>query len=49
LVLLSAGSYGNVLRILAPLVITDEQFEEGLAVMESAMASVGLIEATVPA
>jgi 4-aminobutyrate aminotransferase / (S)-3-amino-2-methylpropionate transaminase / 5-aminovalerate transaminase len=49
LVLLSAGSYGNVLRILAPLVITDEQFEEGLAVMESAMASVGLIEATVSA
>jgi 4-aminobutyrate aminotransferase / (S)-3-amino-2-methylpropionate transaminase / 5-aminovalerate transaminase len=46
LVVLTAGTYSNVLRILAPLVITDEQFEEGLAVMESAIASVGLAQAT---
>jgi 4-aminobutyrate aminotransferase / (S)-3-amino-2-methylpropionate transaminase / 5-aminovalerate transaminase len=48
-VLLSAGSYGNVLRILSPLVITDEQFEEGLSVMEAAMASVGLVESSISA
>jgi len=49
LVLLSAGSYGNVLRILSPLVITDEQFEEGLSVIESAIASVGFVESSVSA
>jgi 4-aminobutyrate aminotransferase / (S)-3-amino-2-methylpropionate transaminase / 5-aminovalerate transaminase len=49
LVLLSAGSYGNVLRILSPLVITDEQFEEGLSVIEAAMASVGLVESSISA
>jgi 4-aminobutyrate aminotransferase/(S)-3-amino-2-methylpropionate transaminase len=31
---LSAGVYSNVLRFLAPLVITDEQLEEGLDVLE---------------
>jgi 4-aminobutyrate aminotransferase / (S)-3-amino-2-methylpropionate transaminase / 5-aminovalerate transaminase len=40
LILLSAGSYGNVLRVLVPLVITDEQFEEGLDIFEAALASV---------
>ncbi len=40
LILLSAGSYGNVLRLLVPLVITDEQFDEGLDVLEAALASV---------
>jgi 4-aminobutyrate aminotransferase/(S)-3-amino-2-methylpropionate transaminase len=42
LLLLSAGAYGNVLRILMPLVITDEQLEEGLAILEESMkAAVG--------
>src|SRR5215471_2638505 len=40
LILLSAGSYGNVVRVLVPLVISDEQFDEGLAVLEAALASV---------
>jgi 4-aminobutyrate aminotransferase / (S)-3-amino-2-methylpropionate transaminase / 5-aminovalerate transaminase len=40
LILLSAGSYGNVLRLLVPLVISDEDFEEGMAVVEAAFASV---------
>jgi 4-aminobutyrate aminotransferase/(S)-3-amino-2-methylpropionate transaminase len=40
LIVLSAGTYDNVLRLLVPLVISDEQFEEGLAVLESAIASV---------
>ncbi|KAB2490302.1 4-aminobutyrate--2-oxoglutarate transaminase [Priestia endophytica] len=34
LLLLSAGVYGNVLRVLMPLVITDEQLEQGLSLME---------------
>lgn len=40
LILLSAGSYGNVLRLLVPLIISDEQFDEGLAVLESSLAHV---------
>jgi 4-aminobutyrate aminotransferase/(S)-3-amino-2-methylpropionate transaminase len=37
LILLSAGLYGNCIRILVPLVITDEQLEEGLNVLESVL------------
>jgi 4-aminobutyrate aminotransferase/(S)-3-amino-2-methylpropionate transaminase len=40
LIVLSAGSYGNVIRLLAPLIITDEQFDEGLTVLEAALGSV---------
>jgi 4-aminobutyrate aminotransferase/(S)-3-amino-2-methylpropionate transaminase len=32
---ISAGSYGNVIRLLMPLVITDEQMNEGLDVLEA--------------
>lgn len=32
-----AGTYGNVIRFLAPLVITDEQLEKGLEIMEAAI------------
>ncbi|WP_340105759.1 aspartate aminotransferase family protein [Rhodohalobacter sp. 8-1] len=34
LVLLSAGTHKNVLRILSPLVITDEQLDNGLSILE---------------
>jgi 4-aminobutyrate aminotransferase/(S)-3-amino-2-methylpropionate transaminase len=34
LVVLVCGSYGNVVRILAPFVITDDQLEKGLDIME---------------
>ena len=37
LIVESAGTYGNVIRFLAPLVITDEQLETGLAIMEQAI------------
>jgi len=40
LILLAAGSYGNVLRLLVPLVITDAEFDEGLAILDAAFASV---------
>ena len=35
-----AGSYGNILRLLMPLVITDAQFDEALAVLGAGIASV---------
>jgi 4-aminobutyrate aminotransferase/(S)-3-amino-2-methylpropionate transaminase len=37
LILLSAGTYGNVVRILVPLTVEDAVLEEGLAVMEQAL------------
>jgi 4-aminobutyrate aminotransferase / (S)-3-amino-2-methylpropionate transaminase / 5-aminovalerate transaminase len=40
LILISSGTYGNVLRVLVPLIVTDEQFEEGLNVFEAALASI---------
>jgi 4-aminobutyrate aminotransferase/(S)-3-amino-2-methylpropionate transaminase len=40
LITITAGTYGNVIRLLVPLVITDEQMDEGLDVLESALASV---------
>ena len=39
LVLLSCGNFSNVIRALMPLVITDEQLERGLAIMEEGLAS----------
>jgi 4-aminobutyrate aminotransferase/(S)-3-amino-2-methylpropionate transaminase len=38
LILLTAGGYGNVIRHLVPLVITDEQLDRGLKILEEAMA-----------
>ncbi len=38
-VALSAGTYGNVIRLLPPLVITDEQLADGLAVLSAAVRS----------
>jgi 4-aminobutyrate aminotransferase/(S)-3-amino-2-methylpropionate transaminase len=38
LLTLSCGSYGNVIRILAPLVITEPQLDKGLAILEEAIA-----------
>jgi 4-aminobutyrate aminotransferase/(S)-3-amino-2-methylpropionate transaminase len=40
LIVLSAGSYGNVIRLLMPLVMSDDQFEEALGVLEAALAAV---------
>jgi 4-aminobutyrate aminotransferase/(S)-3-amino-2-methylpropionate transaminase len=37
-VALSTGSFSNVVRVLMPLVITDEQFDEALDVLEAAIA-----------
>ena len=40
LITITAGTYGNVMRILVPLTVTDTQFEEGLDVIEAALAHV---------
>jgi 4-aminobutyrate aminotransferase/(S)-3-amino-2-methylpropionate transaminase len=40
LIVLSAGSYSNVIRALMPLVITDAQMDEALAVLESSLQTV---------
>ena len=40
LIMITAGTFNNVIRILVPLVVTDQQFDEGLAVLEAALASV---------
>jgi len=37
-ILVTAGSYGNVVRVLMPLVITDAQMDESLDVMETGLA-----------
>jgi 4-aminobutyrate aminotransferase/(S)-3-amino-2-methylpropionate transaminase len=39
LIVLSAGTYGNVIRTLMPLVISDEELMEGLDVLEKALQS----------
>ena len=39
LVIITAGSYGNVIRLLMPIVITDAQMSEALDVLETALAS----------
>jgi len=40
LITITAGSYSNVIRVLVPLVVTDEQLNEGLDVLEAALQTV---------
>ncbi|KPK11136.1 MAG: 4-aminobutyrate aminotransferase [Anaerolineae bacterium SG8_19] len=40
LVILTCGSYGNIIRVLAPFVITDDQLEKGFAIMEEGLAAI---------
>ena len=41
-VLIAAGTFGNVVRFLTPLVISDDELDEGLEVMTSCLAAVAL-------
>jgi len=41
LVTITAGSYGNVIRLLMPLVVTDAQMDEAMDVLEAALGHVG--------
>jgi len=40
LVILTCGSHGNIIRILAPLVIPDKQLEKGLAILEQGLTQI---------
>jgi 4-aminobutyrate aminotransferase/(S)-3-amino-2-methylpropionate transaminase len=37
---LTCGTYGNVIRLLPPLIISDEQLNDGLSVLGAAVRSV---------
>lgn len=41
LILLSAGIYGNVIRFLMPLVITDDELNKGLDILDAALEEAG--------
>ena len=41
LLLLTCGTYGNVIRLLPPLVITDDELDRGLSLLEQAFADLG--------
>ncbi|MFB3886093.1 MAG: aminotransferase class III-fold pyridoxal phosphate-dependent enzyme [Thermodesulfobacteriota bacterium] len=38
LLMISAGTYANIIRPLMPLVVTDDQLERGLSIIEEALA-----------
>jgi 4-aminobutyrate aminotransferase/(S)-3-amino-2-methylpropionate transaminase len=40
LITVTAGTFNNVIRILVPLVVTDEELDEGLDTIEAALAAV---------
>jgi 4-aminobutyrate aminotransferase-like enzyme len=44
LILLSCGLYGNVIRILVPLVVSDEDLDRGLELLEEALVDAGTRE-----
>ena len=39
LLLLTCGTYGNVIRLLPPLVISDDELDRGLSLLEQAFAT----------
>jgi 4-aminobutyrate aminotransferase-like enzyme len=41
LLLLACGLYGNVLRLLPPLTVTDEELARGLQILEDSLAAAG--------
>ena len=45
LLLLSAGIKGNVLRFLTPLVITDDELQQGLEILSETFEKVSIAEA----
>jgi len=40
LVLIACGNFGNVIRTLMPLVITDDQLEKGLGILEAGLRQI---------
>jgi 4-aminobutyrate aminotransferase/(S)-3-amino-2-methylpropionate transaminase len=46
LILISAGMYGNVIRVLVPLNVSDEQLQRGLDILAEAIGTVAGVAAT---
>jgi 4-aminobutyrate aminotransferase/(S)-3-amino-2-methylpropionate transaminase len=40
LIILVCGTYGNIVRVLAPFVITDAELEKGLGILEQGLAEI---------
>jgi 4-aminobutyrate aminotransferase/(S)-3-amino-2-methylpropionate transaminase len=40
LILLACGTYGNVIRFLMPLVITDEQLDQGMQIVDNGLTAI---------
>ena len=40
LIILACGAYGNIIRFLMPLVITDEQLQKGLTIVREGLAAI---------
>lgn len=40
LITISAGTYGNIMRVLMPLAITDDQLDRGLAILEESLGEI---------
>ena len=40
LVILTCGSYGNIIRILAPFVISDAQLDKGLDILQAGLRKI---------
>jgi 4-aminobutyrate aminotransferase/(S)-3-amino-2-methylpropionate transaminase len=40
LIILACGAYGNIIRFLMPLVITEEQLDRGLAIVRDGLTAV---------
>ncbi|MGA7278755.1 MAG: aminotransferase class III-fold pyridoxal phosphate-dependent enzyme, partial [Desulfocapsaceae bacterium] len=41
LIILACGSHGNILRFLMPLVITDEQLQKGMDIINDGFSAIG--------
>jgi 4-aminobutyrate aminotransferase/(S)-3-amino-2-methylpropionate transaminase len=42
LIILICGTYSNVVRVLVPFVVTDEQLEKGLAILEQGLQEISV-------
>jgi 4-aminobutyrate aminotransferase/(S)-3-amino-2-methylpropionate transaminase len=40
LIILACGAYGNIIRFLMPLVITEKQLDEGLAIVRDGLVAI---------
>jgi len=46
LILINAGMYGNVIRVLVPLNVSDKQLQQGLDILAEAISTIAGVAAT---